>query len=560
MAVLALDIGGANIKASDGADFCVSRPFPLWKNPQGLSEAIIALVATAPPRGRWAVTMTGELCDCFPTKRDGVAAIVDAVVMAARGVDVGFYLIDGSLVYADEAKRRYLEAAASNWHALAAFVAKRFAGSAGIVVDVGSTTTDILPFAGGRSAVVGRTDPARLGTGELVYTGVVRSPVCAVTPTLPWRGRVCGVAQEWFATTRDAYLILGSIPEDEHDCDTPDGRPATREAARDRLARCVCADRDLFDLHDAQQAALVIRQSQIRRLAESFVRVSQGMGETPRTVVVGGQGEFLARDVLRHANWTGPVVGLSEIWTEAASCIGPAYALAHLAAGTVDSAGSPIPTLSALRPQSMPAAAAVAGALAERRNDLRVVKFGGSALTMAEYVEKLRRWLKMQAGKATIMVVGGGSEVREIAMEQQEEHFSDEEAHWRCVDVMLANAKELLAEMPEGKWLADVDDLAKQAEAGTVLIVDPRRFMELDARRIKGRLPESWDVSSDSIAARLAEHVGAAELVLLKSRLPRNVQRLGEYVDPYFSIASRSLATVRFVNIRDAEFAEMRRG
>lgn len=329
--VLALDIGGANLKASDGATFHVSRPFALWKDPAGLCDAITALVAEAPTVERWVVTMTGELCDCFRTKVEGVATIVDAVVAAARGVETSIYLTDCSFVAPDEAKQRSLEAAASNWHATASFVARRFAPTAGVLIDVGSTTSDLIPFAAGRPCSAGFTDPDRLGSGELVYTGVVRSPICAVTPTLPWRGRVCSTAQELFATTLDAYLILGLLPEDEDDRSTADGRPATREFARERLARSVCADRAMFDDRDAQAVAAVVRQSQIRRLAEAFARVTPPMPAPPRLVVLAGRGEFLARDVLRKAGWVGSCAGLSDEIGAAASDVAPAFALAHLA-------------------------------------------------------------------------------------------------------------------------------------------------------------------------------------------------------------------------------------
>lgn len=328
--IVALDVGGANLKASDGAAFHASRYFPLWKNPQRLAEALRALIAEAPPSTAITATMTGELADCFATKREGVATIVDAVVAAAEERDVRIYLTDGSFTSPEDAKRRHLEAAASNWHATASLVARRIA-TAGVLVDIGSTTTDLIPLVGGRAAASGRTDPERLATGELVYTGVVRSPICAVTPTLPWRGRVCGVAQELFATTLDAYLLLDRLSEDEADCNTADGRPATKPFAQDRLARCVCADRESFDERDARAAAAVVQQAQVRRLAETWSRVTQDMPEPPRTMVVAGEGEFLAREVLRHAGWVGPIVSLADEFGLAASRAAPAFALARLA-------------------------------------------------------------------------------------------------------------------------------------------------------------------------------------------------------------------------------------
>src|SRR5580704_944530 len=95
MRLLAFDIGGANLKAADGLDFCVSRPFPLWRRPTELAGALAALAAEAPAADRWFATMTGELADCFATKAEGVAAIAGALATAAQGRETLIYLTDG---------------------------------------------------------------------------------------------------------------------------------------------------------------------------------------------------------------------------------------------------------------------------------------------------------------------------------------------------------------------------------------------------------------------------------------------------------------------------------
>lgn len=332
--VLGLDVGGANLKASDGGRYSRAAFFPLWKSPEGLAAAVAELVADAPPCSTWAVTMTGELADCFRTKREGVAAILNAVEVAAsrRSLPprVCVYLTDGTFVSPEQARSLPLAAAASNWHALAAFTARRFPEVRGLLMDIGSTTSDLIPFSGGVPTAIGRTDPERLASGELVYTGVVRSPVCALVQALPWRGAVCGVAQELFATSLDAYLVLGLLAEDADDRNTADGRPATIEFAHDRLARCICADRELFDAADARAAAAEIRAAQVRLIAAAWARC-MARGASPQVVVVAGQGEFLARALLRDVGFDGRVVSLAAEFGEEASRVGPAYALACIA-------------------------------------------------------------------------------------------------------------------------------------------------------------------------------------------------------------------------------------
>jgi probable H4MPT-linked C1 transfer pathway protein len=338
--VLALDIGGANLKVADGLGFVRSQPFALWRMPERLSESLRELLTASPPAQTIAATMTGELADCFVTKAEGVRAIVKSLVEAAAGRDVQIYLTDGTFATSDDATERPLLAAASNWHALARFAGRMVPGERGLLLDVGSTTCDVIPIVCGRPAAKGKTDPERLANGELVYTGVERSPVCAVVETIPWRGRSCPVAQELFATTWDAYLTLGLMPEEPASTHTADGRPATRAAAHDRLARAICADRTMFDADDARRTARTIADAQCAQIAAAIRQVMDGAEWKPNdvlTVVVSGQGEFLARAAIEQALPGRTVVSLNERLGAEVSRVAPAYALAVLAREAITS-------------------------------------------------------------------------------------------------------------------------------------------------------------------------------------------------------------------------------
>ncbi len=250
---LALDIGGANLKAAHASGAILSASFPLWREPEGLAHALTKLTGSLPPFDRLAVTMTGELCDCFATKADGVAHILSAIEAAFPGIPVSVWGTDGEFHPFLYARIRWGLIAASNWLALAT-VAARLVPDAALLIDVGSTTADIIPLDGGEPIPKGRTDTDRLRHGELVYAGVRRTPVCALATMLPHRGVPTGLAAELFATTHDVYLTLGELPDDPGDTSTADGRPATRERARDRLARMVCADRETFADEDASSS------------------------------------------------------------------------------------------------------------------------------------------------------------------------------------------------------------------------------------------------------------------------------------------------------------------
>src|SRR5688572_22342586 len=150
MSWLGLDIGGANLKAADGRGWARSVPFPLWRESDRLSAALAELIDSGPAADRLAVTMTGELCDCFRTKAEGVRHIVAAVEEAARSRDTRIYLVDGRFVSADEARGLPHLAAASNWHVLARFAGRFAESGAGMLIDIGSTTADIVPMSDGQ--------------------------------------------------------------------------------------------------------------------------------------------------------------------------------------------------------------------------------------------------------------------------------------------------------------------------------------------------------------------------------------------------------------------------
>ena len=234
---LALDIGGANIKAANGRGYAQSYPFALWRETGQLSQQIRTAISEAPASDHLAVTMTGELADCFESKPAGVRFILQAVSAGADNRHTRVYLVDGRLVTPQVALTMPHLAAAANWHALARFAGTYAAAGTAVLIDVGSTTCDVIPLIDGRPAAKGATDTQRLFSGELIYTGVERSPLCAVVGVAPYREQTCPVVQEVFATMRDVYQVLEYLPDDPANTATADGKPATRTCARVRLAR-----------------------------------------------------------------------------------------------------------------------------------------------------------------------------------------------------------------------------------------------------------------------------------------------------------------------------------
>ncbi len=324
--VLGWDIGGVNTKAARVADAHVlaarAAPYELQRDPAVLVPLLTHLAHDlgAGPADAHAVTMTAELSQLFRTKREGVGFVLDAVTAAFPDACVRVWSVDARWRTPAEARREPLAVAAANWAATARLVGRQ--SSDCVLVDVGSTTTDIIPIRGGAPMTRGRTDVERLREGELVYTGALRTPVEAVAPTVPVRGHETGVSAEGFALAGDVHVWRGELEPSDYSVPTPDGRPTTKQFAGERLARVVCADREMLDETDIGVIADALWDAQVTRIAGALVRARARQPTLTRAVVT-GLGEFLAAAAARR-------VGLQV--THLSDTLGPAARHAPAAA------------------------------------------------------------------------------------------------------------------------------------------------------------------------------------------------------------------------------------
>jgi probable H4MPT-linked C1 transfer pathway protein len=325
LSVLGLDIGGANLKAAHSSQVAQARPFPLWKYPDWLATQLRTIGDAMPAHDWLAVTMTGELCDCFASRREGVLAILRSVEEAAAETPVLVWTTRGEYIALHQAREEPLVAAAANWLALAQLAGRYTDGSPALLIDTGSTTTDMVYLAGGGPQPRADTDRERMASGELVYTGIRRTPVCAVLGM--------GVAAEFFATMLDTYLCLGLMPENAADTDTADGRPATRGHAYARLARLWCADANDVAAADIEALARRAIEIQIGFVRGAIDKVLAGRPR-PERIILAGSGDVLGRQVAQaHADLADlPLVCLRERIGPALSDAACAYAVAVLAA------------------------------------------------------------------------------------------------------------------------------------------------------------------------------------------------------------------------------------
>ena len=340
-AVIGWDLGGAHLKAArlggtGGVEQVVQVPCPLWQGLEHLDAAIAttrALVGDAPVH---AVTMTGEMVDLFPSRVEGVRRLVDTVRERIGGAAILFYAGPEGFLEGTAAAAAGGHLASANWRATAEFVASRI--DAAIVIDIGSTTTDLVPVQAGRVLTRAGDDAGRLVAGELVYTGVVRTPLMAVTPRVPFEGEWVPLMAECFATIADVYRLTGQLPAGADQHPAADGGEKTPEASARRLARMLGRDLESAPLPAWRQLAEWFARVHVRQIEDACDRVLSRSGlSAEASIVSAGAGRFLLPEIAvarrRHCLEFSTLFPGSVAPPERISDCAPAVAVAALARG-----------------------------------------------------------------------------------------------------------------------------------------------------------------------------------------------------------------------------------
>ena len=282
MKVAGFDIGGANTDLAvidfEGeeiknieVDFAY---LPMWSNNGDLSRVLLELIEKICPVSdidAVGISMTAQLVDAYDTKKDGVLDVVGKCEETFE-CPIAYVGIEGMMSKA-EIENTPLKAAAANWIATAQ-IATLISDNC-IFIDTGSTTTDIIPIKDGKECAIGKSDFDRSATGELVYTGTLRTNLASFLDKVKLNGKEYRVASELFAQTADVYRVLDLISEDDYVCDTFDGESKSKLDCAKRIARVVCADLEMLSMEDITEMCKFIHQKQIEQIADGLKQVCE---------------------------------------------------------------------------------------------------------------------------------------------------------------------------------------------------------------------------------------------------------------------------------------------
>jgi probable H4MPT-linked C1 transfer pathway protein len=461
-----------------------SRAFELQRDPEALVRVLCEMAAKVGVASTdafiCAVTMTAELSQMFRTKREGVHFVLDAVEGAFPRADIQVYAVGGSFLAPAVAREQPLAVAAANWSATARLMAQRYPTA--VLVDVGTTTTDIIPVVDGEVVPEGATDPDRLLSGELVYSGALRTPVEAIVRAVPYRDGMASVSAESFALVGDVHLWRGRLAPEDYTVPTPDGRPAIRDYAGERLARVICADREMLDEEAITRIADAIASEQTTAVARAIRQVVSRHPEI-RTVVVTGLGSFIGVGAARAAGLE--VRALADDIGEDAARYAPAAAVALLCATDrgADVVTAALASLTRLAPRSTV-----------------VIKVGGGLLEHVDHLDRVLTAISDLATTHRVLIVPGGGPFADVVRGVDARlGLGQDEAHWMAVLGMDQYARLLAARIPNGIVVASRADIDAAYGRGQLPVLAPSAWLSA-----ADPLPHSWEVTSDSIAAWVA--------------------------------------------------------
>ncbi len=331
------DIGGAHLKvaginAAGLLQHVNQFATPLWQGLEQLDAVMPEIIKTLPETTtRHAVTMTAELVDIFPSRAAGVRTL-STLCQRHLGDDIDIYTTGHGFIKLAATELESRDVASANWYASGSMVATCI--DSGVFIDIGSTTTDVIPVHAQRLLTIGHNDQQRMQHDELVYSGVIRTSLMALARRVPFAGHWQGVAAEHFATTADVYRLLGWIDEQADMMETADGAGKNYKASMTRLARMVGADTNDFSEQHWLDLAHHFAHLQLAELEAVIKRLLAREKNIAPVMIGAGVGRFLIQQLAERLQFE--YIDFSELLScrpeleEDCNVCAPAVALAQL--------------------------------------------------------------------------------------------------------------------------------------------------------------------------------------------------------------------------------------
>ncbi len=304
------DIGGAHVKVArcdnDGNIIeALQVACPLWQGIEYLESAIEEIQKKLGNHNDLAaITMTGELVDIFENRQAGVNQILQCLESYISIDKINVYAKDNVWLNTADARINWQHVASMNWQASAVFTSASI--TEGIFIDIGSTTSDIIPIKQGKVCSQGIDDHQRQLSRELLYTGAIRTPLIALGNEAPFNGQLISLAAEVFATTGDCWCLLGMLEAASIQDKSSDGMPWQSEHCARRIARLI--GKDIVEPTSKQwkQLAQWFSEQQLHQINNACLQVISNHPDiaADAPIIGAGVGRFIAKLCAERLNRT----------------------------------------------------------------------------------------------------------------------------------------------------------------------------------------------------------------------------------------------------------------
>jgi aspartokinase-like uncharacterized kinase len=176
-----------------------------------------------------------------------------------------------------------------------------------------------------------------------------------------------------------------------------------------------------------------------------------------------------------------------------------------------------------------------------------IIKLGGSLESAKTLLHCLNRIEQQYRNQKVVIVTGGGAFAEQVRITQQHWGFNDE-----CAHAMALLAMQQMAWLVKG-LKADIELAhsvrAIQQSQSNIVVWSP----DIDELNNAG-IPATWDITSDSLAAWLADTLSADELLMIKSAAIDNTLSLAQLAErgiidkAFCDSVTNSRFTVRVMN------------
>jgi probable H4MPT-linked C1 transfer pathway protein len=186
-----------------------------------------------------------------------------------------------------------------NWHSIGKYLTN-FVKNA-LIIDFGSTTTDFICIKDGKIMNKAFNDFKRLLNGEILYTGLIRTPLFAIKKNIKYKSKNISIIPEYFANTSDIYRINKQIKKEFDIDDETDFSDKNVIGSYKRIARSFGMDYHFKDKLFIKKLSENIMNEQLNMIYENTEKLLKKFNMKKKSLIIlSGIGQAVLKKLFKN--------------------------------------------------------------------------------------------------------------------------------------------------------------------------------------------------------------------------------------------------------------------